>query len=388
MKGKLKSALEEATKSITGEEVVDESTEKSVEAKKDVQSGKSSTDLSKHQSETSKSEDTDTDDEVADSKDKKDKDKDSAKKDVQSGKSSTDLSKHQSETKKSADEEDDSDDDSEDDKSAKKDVQSGKNSTDLSKHQSETKKSVDEKEDTDVKSIVEKSISNYFENEEANKSVDYVTADDMSDIIKSLSIAMKKSIVDVVSKSVKEAVKNITGTQTQTQAADLSSKKSSKKSKSEKEPEGETGDSGNAGSKINTNADVEESCDTKKSIDDSGVEHVEDAKNEKPIIGKSVQGIEPEKSDEKVEKSVNSSKSIHTASDWANTTLLKSADARLFARKNGLLSNELDRNIDGINEIASKSMSVNNLEMAQKSLKDLKSLVDNTKGFEKFELLN
>ena len=388
MKDKLKSALEEATKSITGEEVVDESTEKSVEAKKDVQSGKSSTDLGKHQSETSKSEDTDTDDEVADSKDKKDKDKDSAKKDVQSGKSSTDLSKHQSETKKSADEEDDSDDDSEDDKSAKKDVQSGKSSTDLSKHQSETKKSVDEKEDTDVKSIVEKSISNYFENEEANKSVDYVTADDMSDIIKSLSIAMKKSIVDVVSKSVKEAVKDITGTQTQTQAADLSSKKSSKKSKSKKEPEGETGDSGNAGSKINTNTDVEESCDTKKSIDDSGVEHVEDTKNEKPVIGKSVQGIEPEKNGEEVEKSVNSSKSVHTASDWANTTLLKSADARLFARKNGLLSNELDRNIDGINEIASKSMSGNNLEMAQKSLKDLKSLVDNTKGFEKFELLN
>ena len=388
MKGKLKSALEEATKSITGEEVVDESTEKSVEAEKDVQSGKSSTDLGKHQSETSKSEDTDTDDEVADSKDKKDKD--SAKKDVQSGKSSTDLGKHQSETSKSEDEEDDSDDDSDDDKSAKKDVQSGKSSTDLGKHQSETKKSVNSddadssQEDKDVKSIVEKSISNYFENKEANKSVDYVTADDMTDIIKSLSVAMKKSIVDVVSKSVKEAVKDITGTQTQTQAADLRAKKSNSK----KEPEGETGDSGNAGSKINTNTDVEESCDTKKSIDDSGVEHVEDTKNEKPVIGKSVQGIEPEKNGEEVEKSVNSSKSVHTASDWANTTLLKSADARLFARKNGLLSNELDRNIDGINEMASKSMSGNNLEMAKKSLKDLKSLVDNTKGFEKFELLN
>ena len=367
----LKDALDKAKKSLDLEaeksvEDVKDEVEKSVEeADKDVQHGKNSNSINDNQSQKSADDD---EDDVEESKKKAKKSEDDSDEDVE-------------ESKKS----EDSDDDDEDEDKSKKDVQHGKNSNSINDNQAQ--KSVEGITHEDIKKSVLAVLGSF--GEDVNKSLEeekqeaeknFATVADLKGVIEALP--------DMINKSVAKAVKDMNGSQDQSQSADLSAKKA-------KKPEGETGDSGEANVKVNTNSDVEESCDhkdkdAKKSVEDEAKESVEKSvepneDSEKEVIGKSVQGVAPKEEpeadeSESVEKSIDGSNSNmvkESAIDNANFVLDSVAYGRREVQKSLDSQPELSNKLDRLADQARRAKTSNNLELANKSIDVLADLNEN-----------
>lgn len=368
----LKDALDKAKKSLDLEaeksvEDVKDEVEKSVEeADKDVQHGKNSNSINDNQSQKSADDD---EDDVEESKKKAKKSEDDSDEDVE-------------ESKKSEDSDDDED---EDEDKSKKDVQHGKNSNSINDNQAQ--KSVEGITHEDIKKSVLAVLGSF--GEDVNKSLEeekqeaeknFATVADLKGVIEALP--------DMINKSVAKAVKDMNGSQDQSQSADLSAKKA-------KKPEGETGDSGETNVKVNTNSDVEESCDpkdkdTKKSVEDEAKESVEKSvepneDSEKEVIGKSVQGVAPKEEpeadeSESVEKSIDGSNPNmvkESAIDNANFVLDSVAYGRREVQKSLDSQPELSNKLDRLADQARRAKTSNNLELANKSIDVLADLNEN-----------
>lgn len=367
----LKDALDKAKKSLDLEaeksvEDVKDEVEKSVEeADKDVQHGKNSNSINDNQSQKSADDD---EDDVEESKKKAKKSEDDSDEDVE-------------ESKKS----EDSDDDDEDEDKSKKDVQHGKNSNSINDNQAQ--KSVEDITHEDIKKSVLDILGSF--GEDVNKSLEedkqeaeknFATVADLKGVIEALP--------DMINKSVAKAVKDMNGSQDQSQSADLSAKKA-------KKPKGETGDSGEANVKVNTNSDVEESGDpkdkgAKKSVEDEAKESVEKSvepneDSEKEVIGKSVQGVAPKEEPEadepeSVEKSIDGSNPNmvkESAIDNANFVLDSVAYGRREVQKSLDSQPELSNKLDRLADQARRAKTSNNLELANKSIDVLADLNEN-----------
>ena len=360
----LKDALDKAKKSLDIEaeksvEDVKDEVEKSVEeADKDVQHGKNSNSINDNQSQ--KSADDDDEDDVEESKKKAKKSEDDSDEDVE-------------ESNKS----EDSDDEDEDEDKSKKDVQHGKNSNSINDNQAQ--KSVEDITHEDIKKSVLAVLGSF--GEDVNKSLE----EDKQEVEKNFAtVADLKGVIealpDMINKSVAKAIKDMNGSQDQSQSADLSAKKA-------KKPKGETGDSGEANVKVNTNSDVEESDDSKdkdakKSVEKS-VEPNEDS--EKEVIGKSVQGVAPKEEPEadepeSVEKSIDGSNPNmvkESAIDNANFVLDSVAYGRREVQKSLDSQPELSNKLDRLADQARRAKASNNLELANKSIDVLADLNEN-----------
>lgn len=367
----LKDALDKAKKSLdleaekSVEDVKDEAEKSVEEADKDVQHGKNSNSINDNQSQKSADDD---EDDVEESKKKAKKSEDDSDEDVE-------------ESKKS----EDSDDDDEDEDKSKKDVQHGKNSNSINDNQAQ--KSVEDITHEDIKKSVLAILGSF--GEDVNKSLEedkqeaekkFATVADLKGVIEALP--------DMINKSVAKAVKDMNGSQDQSQSADLSAKKA-------KKPKGETGDSGEANVKVNTNSDVEESGDpkdkdAKKSVEDEAKESVEKSvepneDSEKEVIGKSVQGVAPKEESEadeseSVEKSIDGSNPNmvkESAIDNANFVLDSVAYGRREVQKSLDSQPELSNKLDRLADQARRAKTSNNLELANKSIDVLADLNEN-----------
>lgn len=368
----LKDALDKAKKSLdleaekSVEDVKDEAEKSVEEADKDVQHGKNSNSINDNQSQ--KSADDDDEDDVEESKKKAKKSEDDSDEDVE-------------ESKKS----EDSDDDDEDEDKSKKDVQHGKNSNSINDNQAQ--KSVEDITHEDIKKSVLAVLGSF--GEDVNKSLEedkqeaeknFATVADLKGVIEALP--------DMINKSVAKAIKDMNGSQDQSQSADLSAKKA-------KKPKGETGDSGEANVKVNTNSDVKESGDpkdkdAKKSVEDEAKESVEKSvepneDSEKEVIGKSVQGVAPKEEPEvnepeSVEKSIDGSNPNmvkESAIDNANFVLDSVAYGRREVQKSLDSQPELSNKLDRLADQAHRAKTSNNLELANKSIDVLADLNEN-----------
>ena len=367
----LKDALDKAKKSLdleaekSVEDVKDEAEKSVEEADKDVQHGKNLNSINDNQSQKSADDD---EDDVEESKKKAKKSEDDSDEDVE-------------ESKKS----EDSDDDDEDEDKSKKDVQHGKNSNSINDNQAQ--KSVEDITHEDIKKSVLAVLGSF--GEDVNKSLEedkqeaeknFATVADLKGVIEALP--------DMINKSVAKAVKDMNGSQDQSQSADLSAKKA-------KKPKGETGDSGEANVKVNTNSDVEESGDpkdkdAKKSVEDEAKESVEKSvepneDSEKEVIGKSVQGVAPKEEPEadepeSVEKSIDGSNPNmvkESAIDNANFVLDSVAYGRREVQKSLDSQPELSNKLDRLADQARRAKTSNNLELANKSIDVLADLNEN-----------
>ena len=355
---------DEAEKSV--EDVKDEAEKSVEEADKDVQHGKNSNSINDNQSQKS----ADDGDDVEESKKKAKKSEDDSDEDVE-------------ESKKSEDSDDDGEDEDED--KSKKDVQHGKNSNSINDNQAQ--KSVEDITHEDIKKSVLAVLGSF--GEDVNKSLEedkqeaeknFATVADLKGVIEALP--------DMINKSVAKAVKDMNGSQDQSQSADLSAKKA-------KKPKGETGDSGEANVKVNTNSDVEESGDpkdkgAKKSVEDEAKESVEKSvepneDSEKEVIGKSVQGVAPKEEPEadepeSVEKSIdgnNPNMVKESAIDNANFVLDSVAYGRREVQKSLDSQPELSNKLDRLADQARRAKTSNNLELANKSIDVLADLNEN-----------
>ena len=367
----LKDALDKAKKSLdleaekSVEDVKDEAEKSVEEADKDVQHGKNLNSINDNQSQKSADDD---EDDVEESKKKAKKSEDDSDEDVE-------------ESKKS----EDSDDEDEDEDKSKKDVQHGKNSNSINDNQAQ--KSVEDITHEDIKKSVLAVLDSF--GEDVNKSLEedkqeaeknFATVADLKGVIEALP--------DMINKSVAKAVKDMNGSQDQSQSADLSAKKA-------KKPKGETGDSGEANVKVNTNSDVEESGDpkdkdAKKSVEDEAKESVEKSvepneDSEKEVIGKSVQGVAPKEEPEadepeSVEKSIDGSNPNmvkESAIDNANFVLDSVAYGRREVQKSLDSQPELSNKLDRLADQARRAKTSNNLELANKSIDVLADLNEN-----------
>lgn len=365
----LKDALDKAKKSLDLEaeksvEDVKDEVEKSVEeADKDVQHGKNSNSINDNQSQKSADDD---EDDVEESKKKAKKSEDDSDEDVEESKKSEDS-------------------DDEDEDKSKKDVQHGKNSNSINDNQAQ--KSVEDITHEDIKKSVLAILGSF--GEDVNKSLEedkqeaeknFATVADLKGVIEALP--------DMINKSVAKAVKDMNGSQDQSQSADLSAKKA-------KKPKGETGNSGEANVKVNTNSDVEESGDpkdkgAKKSVEDEAKESVEKSvepneDSEKEVIGKSVQGVAPKEESEadeteSVEKSIDGSNPNmvkESAIDNANFVLDSVAYGRREVQKSLDSQPELSNKLDRLADQARRAKASNNLELANKSIDVLADLNEN-----------